>query len=361
MLSNIYIHVPFYSLYVSGVTGGGGGAAGGHSETSDREISVDLSGKDRQGKKREMGEKEGKFNCKSKGEKFKMEEGKVTKYEERLFCLFVLFCFVFCLFVYSLFVPFCFVLFFFCLFFLFCFCFSLFKVTEILKFVWVYQNGNFLPGKSISRRGKIRKNDCPLRKIFLLRPCYRPTLVYFIHQVTIFGNILFQDFNLRSMNISEMLKKHASKLNSETWIFNLKIYNSLLTGVNKLKDTTNVQKWGKVNFMRVIEGAQFFEITIIIFSIRYIFYEETFKLTGGFHSRWIILVFIFRNDNKISISSDSATKRGRGTITSLQGCSLHTEFSHRSPGSHEHIWSSIWWSIFNHVPQGRLVSSVECD
>ena len=24
---------------------------------------------------------------------------------------------------------------------------------------WVYQNGNFLPGKSISRREKIRKND----------------------------------------------------------------------------------------------------------------------------------------------------------------------------------------------------------
>ena len=37
---------------------------------------------------------------------------------------------------------------------------------------WVYQNGNFLPGKSISRREKNQEKWlCPLRKICLLRPC----------------------------------------------------------------------------------------------------------------------------------------------------------------------------------------------
>ena len=53
----------------------------------------------------------------------------------------------FCLFLFC-FVLFCFV----CLFVCFSFYFSLFKTTEIC--FWGYQNGNFLPGKSISRREK---------------------------------------------------------------------------------------------------------------------------------------------------------------------------------------------------------------
>ena len=56
-------------------------------------------------------------------------------------------------------------------FFFFFFCFSLFKTTEIWNLFWVYQNGNFLPGKSISRREKnLEKWLCPLWKIFPICP-----------------------------------------------------------------------------------------------------------------------------------------------------------------------------------------------
>ena len=48
-------------------------------------------------------------------------------------------------------------------------CFSLFKTCNLF---WYYQNGNFLPGKSISRREKNQeKLLCPLWKIFLLHLC----------------------------------------------------------------------------------------------------------------------------------------------------------------------------------------------
>ena len=54
-------------------------------------------------------------------------------------------------------------------FFLLLFCFSLLKIHWNL--FWVNQNGNFLPGKSISCREKIRKNDfAPLEKF----SCYAP-------------------------------------------------------------------------------------------------------------------------------------------------------------------------------------------
>ena len=93
--------------------------------TSDREICADLPGKERQGKKGKMEKKRRKIK-KREGGKFKMEGGKITKWGEDFF--FVLFCF------------------------------PLFKTTEIL--FWVYQNGNFLPGKSIScRKKKSGKND----------------------------------------------------------------------------------------------------------------------------------------------------------------------------------------------------------
>ena len=77
------------------------------------------------------------------------------------FLLLLLFFFVF------LFFLFCFVLFFF----FFVFSFSLLKTTEIC--FGVYQNGNFLPGKIISRREKNQEKwFCPLRKISLLRPWF---------------------------------------------------------------------------------------------------------------------------------------------------------------------------------------------
>ena len=49
----------------------------------------------------------------------------------------------------------------------FFFCFSLFKTTEIC--FGSTETGIFYREKSISRREKIKKNDCPLCKIFLLR------------------------------------------------------------------------------------------------------------------------------------------------------------------------------------------------
>ena len=54
----------------------------------------------------------------------------------------------------------------------FFFFFLLFTFKNDKNLFWVYQNGNFLPGKSISRREKNQENWLrPLRKIFLLRPC----------------------------------------------------------------------------------------------------------------------------------------------------------------------------------------------
>ena len=83
---------------------------------------------------------EKKENCKREGEKLEIEGGKVTKCGEDLFFFF--------------------------------FFFFAFHFESDENLFWVYQNGNFLPGKNISRR---EKNDqekwlCPLRKICLLRP-----------------------------------------------------------------------------------------------------------------------------------------------------------------------------------------------
>ena len=44
-------------------------------------------------------------------------------------------------------------------FFFFFFFFLLFTFENVENLFWVYQNGNFLPGKNISRREKNRKND----------------------------------------------------------------------------------------------------------------------------------------------------------------------------------------------------------
>ena len=79
-----------------------GGGAGGRvpPEISGREISADLPGKERQGKKGKWSRKEG--NGKREGGKLKMEGGKVIKWSEDFF-----------------------------FFFFFFFCLSLFKSTEI--------------------------------------------------------------------------------------------------------------------------------------------------------------------------------------------------------------------------------------
>ena len=140
----------FIKLKGSSVPGGGrGGGAGRQSappqkkETSDREIPIDLSGKDKE-KKGKLGKKvKKKENWKDEGEIFKMEGGKLQN-EERFLFLFLFFFF------------------------------SLFTFQNEWNLFLVYQNGNFLPGKSISRREKNQEKWlCPLRKIFLLRPCWR--------------------------------------------------------------------------------------------------------------------------------------------------------------------------------------------
>ena len=131
-------------------------------ETSHREISADLLRKEREGKKVKWRRKEGK----PKRGRWKIENGrrKVTKSGEDLFCLFV--CLFVCFFVCCLF----FVLFCFLFLFLFCFVF-VFVCLFVCLFVFffgfhfsnhwnlfrVYQNGNFLPGKSFSRREKIQE------------------------------------------------------------------------------------------------------------------------------------------------------------------------------------------------------------
>ena len=88
-------------------------------------------------------------------------KGKVTKGGEDfvLFCFVFVFCFLFC---------FCFVLFCFCL---FVCLFLLFTFQNDWGLFWVYQNGNFLPGKSVCAGEKIRKNDfAPSEKY----GCYAP-------------------------------------------------------------------------------------------------------------------------------------------------------------------------------------------
>ena len=92
---------------------GGGQGAECPLETSDQEIFADVSGK----------------------KKLEMEVGKVIKRGEDLFflfvCLFVCFCFVFCLFCCCC----CFVLFFF---------FAILFLKNDGNLFWVYQNENFL-------------------------------------------------------------------------------------------------------------------------------------------------------------------------------------------------------------------------
>ena len=138
-------------------------------ETSDWEISAELLGKKRQGKKgkgvkiekerRKISDREISAELlgkKGKGKgvniekerrkivKLKVQEGgKVKKWREYWFFFF--------------------------------FFFFASHFSKPLKFVlfWVYQNGNFLSGKNISRRKKIRKNDFAPQKNFPVTPLLR--------------------------------------------------------------------------------------------------------------------------------------------------------------------------------------------
>ena len=104
----------------SGVTGGGAGGQSAPPETSDREIFADISGKKREGKK-------GK-GVKIEKKRWKIGNGsrKTSEKEVRTFFFFFFF-------------------------------FLLFTFENDENLFWVYQNGNFLPGKSISRREKNQK------------------------------------------------------------------------------------------------------------------------------------------------------------------------------------------------------------
>ena len=98
----------------------------------------------KKGKRSENWE-ENKENYKRESGKLKMEGEKVTKMRWELF--------------------------------LFSFFFLLLTFQNPQNLFWVYQNGNFLQGKSISCWKKIRKILCPLRKIFLLHPWLNTILI----------------------------------------------------------------------------------------------------------------------------------------------------------------------------------------
>ena len=147
-----------HNHFTSGVTGGVAGGQSGPPETSDREIFADdreKRGKEKNGKgvKIENWE-EKKESCKRGGGKLEMEVGKVIKRGEDPFLLFFFFV-------------------------LFCF-FLLFTFENNVNLFWVYQNGNFLLGKSIScQENNQEKWLCPLRKICLLCPCISRYLGWF--------------------------------------------------------------------------------------------------------------------------------------------------------------------------------------
>ena len=141
-------------------------------ETFDQEISADLLGKEKQGKRGKWGKK--KENWKREDGKLKMEGGKVTKWGEAFFFFFF-------------FLPFTF--------------------QNHWNLFWVYQNWNFLPGKSISHREKnLEKWLCPLRKMFLLHPCWCGCLPP--------GNICFYPY-FKIIGAKKYLNLHVSTISSQ--------------------------------------------------------------------------------------------------------------------------------------------------
>ena len=133
-------------------------------------VYIATSGKERQGKKGtwawwgKWSRKEGK----SKQGRWKIENERRKSYKMRRGLFFFCFCFfVFC----------------FCFLFLFCFVFFTFQ-NQCWNLFWVYQNRNFLPGKSISRWEKNQEKWlCPLWKIFLLRLWWCDTSCWSRHSI----------------------------------------------------------------------------------------------------------------------------------------------------------------------------------
>ena len=155
-----------------------GGGTGFPSETSDREISADLSGKDfKWGKKKE--------NWKSEGEKFKMEGGlEKIQNEERIFFFF-------------------------------------FTFQNDWNLFWVYQNGNFLLWKSISRRrGKMRKMTCPFGKINF-HACYVPVRISQLNiSVNCYGK-LCQNKYILANEVTVSFSKKIKYKHSERSVFSV--------------------------------------------------------------------------------------------------------------------------------------------
>ena len=131
----------------------GSGRAECPPETSDREISADLPGKRGKGKGVKIEKKRRKI-VKGKVENWKWEKEESYKMRRGPFLLLLLL-----------------------LLFFFFFFFLLLTFQNQKNLFWVYQNGNFLTGKSISRKEKIRKNGFApsekkkKKKKILLRPC----------------------------------------------------------------------------------------------------------------------------------------------------------------------------------------------
>ena len=127
----IHSSIDYFLYSPSGVTGGGAGGA----ECPPRLLTGKflLTYREKRGK-----EKKGKgWKLSRKGGKLEMEAGKRQKKRWGPFFFFLLFTF-----------------------------------ENDKNLFWVYQNGNLLPGKSISRREKNQEKWLrPLRKICLLRPC----------------------------------------------------------------------------------------------------------------------------------------------------------------------------------------------
>ena len=121
-------------------------------DTSNREISADLAEKSGKEKKGKWRRKEGKSK-KGKVENWKWKEEKWQNEEMTLLC-FVCFFFFVCVFLF--------------------FVFLLFTFQNHWNLFWVYQNGNFLLGKSISCQEKIQeKLLCSSLKNFPLMPCIK--------------------------------------------------------------------------------------------------------------------------------------------------------------------------------------------
>ena len=123
----------------------------------------------------------------------------------------------------GLFVLFCFVLWFLFFFLSFFFCFSLFRTTEscfrstkmgIFYLFWVYQNGNFLSGKSISRQEKNQEKMTlpPLRNIPVT------PLIFMVHSkrkwaIKVSNSKIFENSYVRGLKVTNLLHNANNNTN----------------------------------------------------------------------------------------------------------------------------------------------------